>query len=127
MKFMSNQFPIFIYSVTKFKHVLLLLSFPLSSVINVPTVPPITCILCHHGTLDTTITTAGDLLSNTNMRRHIIETLQLHLNLMPLTHLSNVDLPFMEDALLMIMGGDGGSMRASSRSRKEGRFRIGDW
>ena len=75
-------------------------SFPLTSVINVLAAHQITCILCHHGTLHINITSAGDL--PVNMRRHSIETLPLHFKLMPLTHLSDKDLPFMEDALVML-------------------------
>ena len=76
--------------------ILLLLPFP--SVVNVAAAQHITCILCLHSSLDSA--TANELLSS--LRRHLVETLHLQLKLMHPTHLSNKDLPFMQDALLMI-------------------------
>ncbi len=80
---------------------LLLLSF--SCVVNVPAAQHNTCMISnhHHGHGSLDIATTGELLSN--LRRHLIETLQLHLKLILPTHLGNEDLPFMEYALLLLL------------------------
>jgi hypothetical protein len=98
-----------------------------SSFISKETIPThqITFILLlHHGPLDITV---GYLVVN-SVCRHLIETLQLHLNQMALTHLEHEDLPFTKNALFRMRGvlplldsvgnggGGGGGVRASTSS-----------